>query len=161
MVRPDIHLGSSRDPALGDLLSESSLLPILHSLIGDVELQVGSDSLGEKNAAGYAASIALVYPSEPPERGSAAGQVVGGSGYRLEDIPFWGWQPHLDGIWSGGSAPPEIGADVPADSDWYRPVGTNGCPLVCVEDDAGQPVSSVVSVTTTCGVLYHLALSTI
>ena len=26
--------------------------------------------------------------------------------------PARGWQGHLDGIWSGGAAPPEIGAEV-------------------------------------------------
>ena len=147
MVRPDLHLGSAKDPALGSLLA--GLLPALRSLVGDTELLVGSDTFDPQNTA---ASIALVYPSERPERGSRAGQVVGGSGYRLEDVPFYGWQGHIDGIWSGGSAPPDIGADVPADSDWYTAVGTNGCPLVVAEDDAGRPASSVSHFTCLVGV---------
>lgn len=44
MVRPDIHLGAVRDPALGALLGASSLLPILCSLVGNVELKVGTEA---------------------------------------------------------------------------------------------------------------------
>ena len=147
-VRPDLFLGSARDPALVDLLCESSVLPSVQFLIGEgVDLLVGTKPPRE-----CAASLALVYQSTMPAVGSVAGAKVGLSGYQAEQVPFWGWQPHLDGVWSGGSAPPAIGEPVSEQSDWYRPVGTNGCPMVVARNKRDEVTSTIAHFTLLIGI---------
>ena len=65
--------------------------------------------------------MAVNFPS------SAPGEFIGQPGYPDASIPYYGANLHIDGIWSGGCAPPqtrELG-DAQRES-WYRRVGTNG-----------------------------------
>ena len=108
----DPFLGSALVTALTDLLCEPRLLPIVQPLIGEsVDLLVGTKPPQES-----AASLSLVHQSQAPAAGSQAGGGIVCPGIHWNKFHY-GWQPHLDVIWSG-CVPPAIDETVSDHSDW-------------------------------------------
>ncbi len=69
--------------------------------------------------------IARVPPSGPPT------SRIGGIGFPMDEIPHYEpsggpWLAHLDGVWSGGSAPLQSREDDP--TEWLTGPPGNGCP---------------------------------
>ena len=51
------------------------------------------------------------------------------SGYPYDQVPWFNWTGHMDGLWSGGGPILQERDDDP--TEWYRDAGTNGTPKEC------------------------------
>ena len=49
------------------------------------------------------------------------------SGYPYNEVPWFNWTGHMDGLWSGGG--PILQSRDEDTTEWYREAGTNGTPL--------------------------------
>ena len=49
------------------------------------------------------------------------------SGYPYDQVPWFNWTGHMDGLWSGGG--PILQSRDEDTTEWYREAGTNGTPL--------------------------------
>ena len=80
------------------------------------------DALGGPFRELKGAQLATIFPSQPSSR-------ITECGYRADEIPFWGWHGHLDGLWNG-SAPVHQRTDRPMNSTelaaWSKENGRNG-----------------------------------
>jgi hypothetical protein len=89
------------------------------------------DALGCTIPDAVNAQVALLFPNSAINLSNPTPQTpdtVGQAGYPNKDIPFFGWSGHLDGLWSGGTPPPQTLHDVDL-AAWYRDPGTNGAPM--------------------------------
>ena len=104
-----MRLGA-RDEFLSTVSLESELMQLIVSAMGCAPRGVRGSQL------------AIVWPSEPGDR-------ISESGYRERDIPFFGWQGHLDGLWNGAAG---VHQDTSRDMTeeeferWNRPQARNG-----------------------------------
>ena len=66
---------------------------------------------------------AIKFPEDPSNR-------INEAGYKDSETPFKGWCGHLDGLWNGGTSPPEIGKSMTAYQrrKWYSGHSKNGVP---------------------------------
>ena len=68
------------------------------------------------------AQLATLFPHEPTNH-------INESGYYSQDVPFYGWHGHLDGLWNG-SAPVHQRTDRPMNSEelqaWSKDLARNG-----------------------------------
>ena len=98
------------------------------SLLNDTAVRTAvEDALGSAIPDAATGQVALLWPntsvnlSNPtPQTGETLTMV----GYKNKDIPFFGWSGHLDGMWSGGTPPPQSKEEVDWD-EWYSEPGTN------------------------------------
>ena len=102
------------------------------SLLNDTAVRTAvEDALGSAIPDAATGQVALLWPntsvnlSNPtPQTGETLTMV----GYKNKDIPFFGWSGHLDGMWSGGTPPPQSKEEVDWD-EWYSEPGTNRAPM--------------------------------
>ena len=89
------------------------------------------DALGCAIPDAATAQVALLFPNSAINLSNPTPQTadtIGQAGYPNRDIPYFGWSGHLDGLWSGGTPPPQSPEDVDP-AAWYRDPGTNGAPM--------------------------------
>ena len=83
------------DPLYLDLFNKSDVRKSIESMFGSPV---------------YPAKIfqyAIKFPEDPSNR-------INEAGYKDSETPFKGWCGHLDGLWNGGTSPPEIGKSMTA-----------------------------------------------
>ena len=110
------------------LASAAGASPEVTGLLNETAVREAvEDALGRPIPDAATGQVALLFPntainlSNPsPQTEESIGQV----GYANKDIPFFGWSGHLDGMWSGGTPPPQTAEEVDWD-EWYSEPGTN------------------------------------
>ena len=110
------------------LASAAGAAPEVTGLLNETAVREAvEDALGRPIPDAATGQVALLFPntainlSNPsPQTEESIGQV----GYANKDIPFFGWSGHLDGMWSGGTPPPQTAEEVDWD-EWYSEPGTN------------------------------------
>ena len=113
------HLEASRvslktgvHPAILDLLNPSS------SLISSIEEALGGNPIRGPRGA----QLATIFPHE---RGNAINE----AGYPANEVPFFGWHGHLDGLWNGASPMhqrTDRGMNNEEKEAWFRDPAKNG-----------------------------------
>ena len=80
-----------------------------------------TDALGHPFRDIRGAQLATIFPHEP-------GNGINEAGYHADEVPFYGWHGHLDGLWNGG-APVHQRTDRPMNEEelalWNRDPGRN------------------------------------
>lgn len=99
------------DPAIFDLVNPDH--PLMQSI---------TEALGHPVKELRGAQLATVFPHE-------ARSAISESGYPANEIPFYGWQGHLDGLWNG-AAPvhqrTDRGMNEEENAQWNRDPARNG-----------------------------------
>eukprot|EP01043_Picozoa_sp_COSAG02_P040638 COSAG02_NODE_3305_length_6966_cov_3.711664_6_plen_304_part_00 len=100
--------------AVAAMFNESDVKPLLESGFGtEVPLQKGGQ-------------MAVLNPSPSTDTVSEAG-------YPLEQIPYYQWQGHLDGLWNGSTG--ALQSPDEDDTEWFGPKGSNGVDF-CLDADS-------------------------
>ena len=99
------------DPSILDLVATDS--PLMRSI---------TDALGKPFREIGGAQLATIFPHEP-------GNGINEAGYFANEVPFYGWHGHLDGLWNG-AAPVHQRTDRPMNEEelarWNRDPARNG-----------------------------------
>ena len=104
------------NPLFLDLFNKSNVKKYIDNMLGD------SISPVKK------LQFSMNFPEAPSSRTNE-------SGYFDYETPFNGWCGHLDGLWNGGTLPPEIGKLMTANKlrQWNKEISTNGVNKRCKE----------------------------
>jgi hypothetical protein len=108
--------GEEQQQALADLFNRGLLKPAAQQLVGG---SADRESVLRPISSGQNAK-------RPPEPLSVRKEE---SGYPYDQVPWFNWTGHMDGLWSGGGPILQERGDDP--SEWYRDAGTNGTPKEC------------------------------
>ena len=110
-VAVDVARRAGTDPTMMDLVDSKS------ELISSINEALGTPMRDPKGA-----QLATIFPHEPSSR-------INEAGYPADEVPFYGWHGHLDGLWNGG-APVHQRTDRPMNEQelekWNRDPGRNG-----------------------------------
>lgn len=106
-----VAMSAGTDPAILDLANPES--PLLRSI---------GEALGHPIREIPGAQLATIFPHE-------LGNAINESGYPANEVPFYGWHGHLDGLWNG-AAPVHQRTDRPMNdaelARWNRDPARNG-----------------------------------
>ena len=99
------------DPLYLDLFNKSDVRKSIESMFGSPVYPANT------------VQLAINFPEDPSNR-------INEAGYKDSETPFKGWCGHLDGLWNGGTSPPEIGKSMTAYQrrKWYSWHPRNGVP---------------------------------
>ena len=114
--------------AVAAMFNEGDIKPLLESGLGvEVPEQKG-------------AQMAVLQPSPSKHE-------ISESGYHLDEIPYYQWQGHLDGLWNGTTG--SLQAPDEDDSEWFGLQGSNGVKFWLDSDSTledrrtGAPMGSI------------------
>ena len=151
------------DPALLDLFRKTPLMQkALHALGPNV---TGWAQPKNPKGRGDGGSNGEEVPNDQAPRSCQIAKVgassgapsdrIGGHGFKLSDMPIYEpsggpWHGHMDGVWSGGSAPLQSRDEDP--TEWYTGPPGNGCPGPNDPHPAGADVMRHINWTSLVGV---------
>lgn len=130
-LRPHELEKVGEDPRAGLTRAAASSTEVINLLNSTPVRDAIEDALGCAIPDAVSAQVALLFPNSAINLSNPTPQTentIGQAGYPNKDIPFFGWSGHLDGMWSGGTPPPQTPQEVDP-AVWYKDPGTNGAPM--------------------------------